>query len=67
MRMRTVRTAHRELKEADPNCAVGLTTLYRLVSEGVIPSVPVGRGKILIDMDTLENFLSGKASAEVTQ
>ena len=67
MRMRTVRAAYHELKAADPHCAVGLTTLYRLVSEGAIPSVPVGRGKILIDMDILEDFLSGKVSARAAQ
>jgi len=63
--MRTIRGAHKEIRTADPNSAVGLTTLYRLVADGVIPSVPVGKGKIMIDMDLLEDYLSGKASAGV--
>jgi len=65
--MRTIRGAHKEIRAADPNSAVGLTTLYRLVADGVIPSVPVGKGKIMIDMDLLEDYLSGKASTGVTQ
>lgn len=58
MRMRTIREAHKELKASDPNSALGLTTLYRLVSEGTIPSVPVGK-KYLIDLDKLEEYLMG--------
>lgn len=61
MRIRTVRGAYQELKANDPQSAVGLTTLYRLVSEGAIPSTAVGKGKIMIDMDNLEAYLSGKA------
>lgn len=58
MRMRTIREAHKEIKAADPNSALGLTTLYRLVSDGVIHSVPVGN-KRLIDLDELESHLKG--------
>ena len=61
MRMRTVREAHKELKAADPNSGIGLTGLYRLVSEGMIPSTRIGK-KILIDMDKLEVYLSGTAN-----
>lgn len=65
MRIRTVRGAYKELKAADPHSAIGLTTLYRLVSEGAIPSTSIGKGKIMIDMDQLETFLSGKPALEV--
>lgn len=58
MKMRTVREAHKELKAADPNSGIGLSGLYRLVSEGTIPSTRIGK-KILIDMDKLEGYLSG--------
>ena len=67
MRMRTIRGAYRELKAADPQSAVGLTTLYRLVSEGAIPSIAIGTGKIMIDLDALESYLTGKMPAEVAK
>ena len=54
----------REIKAADPNSGLGLTTLYHLVSEGVIPSVPVGKKK-LIDLDRLEEYLMGGPADEV--
>ena len=63
MRMRTVRESHKELRTADPKCALGLSGLYKLVSEGSIPSVRVGQ-KYLLDLDYLEAYLSGKVSAE---
>ena len=58
MRIRSIREAHKEIKAADPNSAIGLTTLYRLVEEGVIPHRKVGQ-KYLIDLDKLEQYLSG--------
>lgn len=61
MRMRTVREAHKELRANDPKSGLGLTTLYRLVAEGTIPSVRVGK-KNLIDLDRLEGYLSGNAA-----
>lgn len=67
MRIRTVRGAYAELKAADPQSAIGLTTLYRLVSEGVIPSTPLGKGKIMIDMDKLETYLFGKQDVNAQQ
>ena len=60
MRIRTIRGAYRELKAIDPNSAVGLTMLYRLVADGTIPSSSVSRGKIMIDLDRLEDYLFGK-------
>lgn len=63
MRMRTVREAHKELRAADPKCGLGLTGLYKLVSDGVVPSVRVGQ-KYLLDLDYLEDYLSGRIPAE---
>lgn len=62
MRMRTIREACKDLKASDPQSAVGETTLRRLVNEGAIPSVRVG-AKYLIDMDKLEEYLSGGVKA----
>lgn len=57
MRMRSVREAYREIKAADPNSGICLTTLYHLVADGTIPHIPMGR-KYLIDLDRLEEYLS---------
>ena len=66
MRMRTVREAHKELRAADPKCSLGLSGLYKMVSEGTVPSVRVGQ-KYLLDLDTLEDYLSGKIPAEAAR
>ena len=58
MRIRTIREAHKELRAADPNSNLGLGTLYRLVSDGVIPSTRVGK-RYLIDLDKLSDYLNG--------
>lgn len=58
MRIRTVRGACEELRAADPKCAIGRTTLYRLAAEGIIPSIQVGTGKIMVDLDTVEEYFS---------
>lgn len=58
-RMRLIKTAFQQLKEEDPNTAVTLCGLRRLVLSGEIPSVTVGR-KRLIDYDNLLSYL-GKA------
>ena len=59
MRMRTIREAHKELRATDPKSNLGLSALYRLVSEGVIPSTRVGK-RYLIDLDRLSDFLNGQ-------
>ncbi len=56
MRIRTIREAYKELHTNDPTCGLGLAGLYRLVSEGAIPSTTVGK-RVLIDMDNLERYL----------
>ena len=55
--MRSIREAHKEIKATDPQSGIGLAALYRLVDEGIIPCVPVGK-KYLIDMDRLEEYLT---------
>lgn len=61
--MRSIREAYKEIKAADPQSGIGLAALYRLVDEGVIPYTPVGK-KYLIDMDRLEEYLSGSGNRE---
>lgn len=61
MRMRTIREAHRELRAADPQCSLGLAALYKLVDAGAIPSVRAGKNRVLIDLDRLDMYLSGRA------
>lgn len=61
MRMRTIREAHRDLKAKDPKCCLGLAALYGIVEAGAIPSVRTGKNRVLIDLDRLEAYLSGKA------
>lgn len=65
MRMRSIRAAWKELREEDPRSALGLTTLYRLVSDGTIPSTRVGKN-ILIDMDRLDDYLTGEHQGSVS-
>lgn len=57
MRIRTIREAHKELRAADPRCGLGISALYRMVKDGMIPSSRVGV-KYLIDLDCLEDYLS---------
>lgn len=58
-RMRTISEAAAWLRETDPNTAFTKTALRRLVVTGQIPSVRVGQ-KYLINLDTVESFLSGR-------
>lgn len=60
MRMRTIREAHRELRQEDPQCSLGLAALYGLVEVGAIPSVRTGKNRMLIDLDRLVSYLSGE-------
>ena len=58
MKMRTIKEAHKELIDADPNCALTVSSLRRLISSGTIPSVKIGN-RNLIDLDQIENYLMG--------
>ena len=51
-RMRTLPETAAELKRLDNNTAVTLTALRRMVKQGVIPSVSVGK-KRLVCLDTV--------------
>ena len=56
-RMRLIAEAYNELHTSDPNTALTLCGLRRLVNENIIPHIRVGR-KIIINYDFLLEFLS---------
>ena len=57
-RMRTAEGALQIIKEQDPDTAVSLRFIRRLIATGEFPSVPVGRKK-LINVDALLEYLAG--------
>lgn len=57
-RMRTAEGALQIIKEQDPDTAVTLRFIRRLISTGALPSIPVGRKK-LINVDALLEYLAG--------
>lgn len=59
-RMRTLRKAIEEIKQADPETAITYNALRTWCNTGIIPCVKAGT-TILIDLDQLERFLSGEA------
>lgn len=64
MALRTVTAYWRELKEEDPNCAIGLSYLRTAVATGIIPSFKVGNRRVF-ESDTAKAYLlaSGKEQA----
>ena len=58
-RMRTAEGALQIIKEQDPETAVTLRAIRRLINTGAIPYVPVGRKK-LINADGLIAYLNRK-------
>lgn len=57
-RMRTAEGALKIIKEQDPDTAVTLRTIRRLINTGEVPYVPVGRKK-LVNVDGLISYLEG--------
>lgn len=58
MRMRTLPEAVKAILQDDPESAVTLTALRRMVKQGKIPFVEMGT-KRLIDVDCLPEYLAG--------
>lgn len=56
VKLRTAKQFWRELKEADPNCPVGLPRLREAVSSGEIPTFTIGRRRVF-DADTALSYL----------
>jgi hypothetical protein len=65
MRIRTINEAAAWVKETDPNTALTPTAIRRLVISGEIPSRRAG-AKYLLDLDTLEHFMSGTVQKPAT-
>lgn len=61
-RMRLLKQAYAEIVAADPDTALTMTALQRLVISGVIPVVYSGR-KRFINMEALWNYLNGAGVA----
>lgn len=57
-RIRTLPKAADELKEKDPNTAMTITRLRRLVKEGKIKSFEGGKCR-MVDLDEVERLVSG--------
>lgn len=62
-RMRLLKQAHAEILAADPDTALTMTALRRLVLSGAIPVVYSGR-KRFINMDALMDYLSGAGATK---
>ena len=59
-RMRTAEGALAIIREMDPDTAISLRSIRRLINAGAVPSVPVGRKK-LINVDLLIGYLAGES------
>lgn len=60
---RIITQLHAELLAADPNCALTLTALRRLVRSGEIKSCRIGR-KYLVTHQAVMDFLTGQTQAK---
>lgn len=58
-KMRTITKAVNECKEKDPESPVSVTTLRRWVKEDKVKYVMSGN-TVLVNMESLEEFLSGR-------
>ncbi len=56
-KMRTITETFKEIKKNDPNTALSLCGLRRMVQTGIIPSVQIGRKRI-INIDILTEYLN---------
>lgn len=56
MALRTVKAFWRQLRATDPNNPIGLGTLRAAVKSGVIPSIQIGRNRV-IETDTALDYL----------
>ena len=61
-RMRTAPEALAEIKRNDPDTALTLTAIRRMINDGTLPHIPV-KSKRLINLDTLYGILNGTIEA----
>ena len=57
IKMRTIKTALEEIYSNDPKSAMTENALRRIIAENKIPSIKRS-GKIMFDMNKLEDYLS---------
>ena len=62
-RMRTIQQCAAYFKEQDPGTSVGEWCIRQMVNQGEIPVVRSGR-KILVNLDTLIEYLSGEETED---
>lgn len=62
-RMRLITAAYQEILENDPNTALTMCALRRLVNSGAIPAVCSGRKKF-INLDVLLEYLDRQGVSE---
>lgn len=62
-KMRLIKDVYNDIKENDPDTAITMCGLRRMVQMGVIPSVQVGR-KRLINADTVMDYLNNNIAVE---
>ena len=56
-RIRTIKAAYSEIKQADPDTCLSLHALRAMVKKGLIPAYHGNGGKYLIDVDAVETVL----------
>lgn len=61
--MRIIKNIYEDIKRNDPDTAITMCGLRRMVQTGVIPSVQVGR-KRLINADTVMDYLNNNITIE---
>lgn len=62
-KMRIIKNIYEDIKRNDPDTAITMCGLRRMVQTGVIPSVQVGR-KRLINADTVMDYLNNNITIE---
>jgi len=56
-RMRLIKEAYKEIKSKDPDSAITMNYIRKLIVGGTVPSRKAGN-KYLVNMDILENYLN---------
>ncbi len=57
-RMRSLKLAYQYVKDKDPQTALTMYTLRKMVTKGIIPSYGGNGAKYFIDLDALETVLT---------
>lgn len=60
MSLMTVKAYWRALKAEHPDCPIGLGTIRAAVRDGVIPSFPVGRSRVIESQGALDYLFAAQ-------